>query len=169
MNLKMLRTSDFVGFIGSVILAGSLFLPWFATDCERLVAPGEGEPSNCNVNSVLNGDPGQRDAYGSFTAWEIFNILDWLLLAACISPFVLAWIIARGHELTWHPGEVTMIVGIVAFGLIICNGIVLGRPGDSVEIGLTWGYLVGILGSIGIAVAGMIRQSEGRTRKPPGV
>ena len=136
MDLKKLRTSDFVGFIGSAVLAGSLFLPWFSTDCDSLSSTGEGEPADCNTNSVLNGDPGQSDAYGSFTAWEVFNILDWLLLAACIAPFVLAWIIARGHELTWRPGEVTMIVGIVAFGLIICNGIILGKPGDSVEIGL---------------------------------
>src|ERR687896_750514 len=164
MDLKKLRTSDFVGFIGAAILAGSLFLPWFTTDCERLVAPDEGEPANCNTNSVLNGDPGQSDAYGEFTAWEIFNILDWLLLAAGLAPFILAWIIIRGHELTWRPGEVTMIVGIVAFGLILCNGIILGKPGDSVEIGLSLGYLVGIIGSLGITAAGMVRQSEGRTR-----
>jgi hypothetical protein len=169
MDLKQLRTSDFVGFIGAAILAGSLFLPWFSTDCERLVAPDQGEPSNCNTNSVLNGDPGQSDAYGSFTAWEIFNILDWLLLAACMAPFILAYIIIREHELTWHPGEVTMIVGIVAFGLILCNGIILGKPGDSVEIGLAWGYLVGLIGALGIMAAGMVRQSQGRTRKPPGV
>jgi hypothetical protein len=64
---------------------------------------------------------------------------------------------------------VTMIVGIVAFGLILCNGIILGKPGDSVEIGLAWGYLVGLIGALGIMAAGMVRQSQGRTRKPPGV
>ena len=69
--------------------------------------------------------------------------LDWLLVAACIAPFILAWIIARGHKLTWKPGEVTMIVGITAFVLILCNGIILGRPGDSVEIALGIGYFVG--------------------------
>ena len=39
-----------------------------------------------------------------------------------------------------------MVVGIVAFVLILCNGIVLGRPGeDSVEIGLGVGYFVALL------------------------
>ena len=52
-------------------------------------------------------------------AFEIFGILDWLLVAACLAPFILAWIVARGHKLTWRPGEVTMIVGMTAFVLII--------------------------------------------------
>jgi hypothetical protein len=160
MDLKKLRTSDFVGFAGAAILALSLWLPWFSTDCDSVTPP---DPRGCNVNSILNDD------YGNFTAWEVFNILDWLLLSACIAPFVLAWIIARGHELTWRPGEVTMIVGMVAFGLIICNGIILGKPGDSVDIGLAYGYLVALIGALGITAAGMIRQAEGRVRKPPGV
>ena len=166
MDLKKLRTSDFVGFAGAAILALSIWLPWFKTDCESI---DPREPSDCNVNSVLNGNQGSPDAYGSFTAFEIFNILDWLLLAACTAPFILAWIIARGHELTWRPGEVTMIVGMVAFGLILCNGIILGKPGDSVEISLSYGYLVALVGALCITGSGMIRQAEGRTRKPPGV
>ena len=77
---------------------------------------------------------------------------------------------ARGHKLTWKPGEVTMIVGITAFVLILCNGIILGKPGDSVEISLKIGYLVGLFACLGMAVSGYLRQSlytEGR--KPPGV
>ncbi len=174
MNLKRLTWSDFVGFLGAGVLALSLWLPWFHTDCESIqVGPRgaivEKEPTGCNENSVLKGDRGELESYGDFTAWETFARLDWLLLLACIAPFILAWIITRGHELTWRPGEVTMIVGMVAFGLIICNGIVLGKPGDSVEIALDYGYLVGLIGAVGITGAGMIRQAEGRIRKPPGV
>ena len=91
-------------------------------------------------------------------------------MAACAAPFILTWIIARGHALTWKPGEVTMIVGIVAFMLILCNGIILGRPGDSVDIGLAIGYFVGLLASLGLLVAGYLRQAVYETaRKPPGV
>jgi len=47
---------------------------------------------------------------------------------------------ATGRELAWRPGEVTMIVGITAFVLILLNGIILGRPGGqnphNVEIAL---------------------------------
>ena len=63
-----------------------------------------------------------------------------------------------------------MIVGIVAFMLILCNGIILGRPGDSVDIGLGIGYFVALLASAGLLVAGYLRQASTRdVRKPPGV
>jgi hypothetical protein len=169
MDLKRLRWSDYVGFSGSAILLLSLWLPWFHTDCDEIDRQGNVTPAGCNENSVLKGDRGELESYGGFTAWETFARLDWLLAAACLAPFILAWIIVRGHELTWRPGEVTMIVGMLAFGLIICNGIILGKPGNSVEIGLSYGYAVALVASIAIMVAGAIRQAQGRTRKPPGV
>ncbi len=120
-----------------------------------------------NPNSRLAGASGGDGV----SAWQVFNTLDWLLVAACAAPFILAWIVARGHPLTWKPGEVTMVVGIVAFVLILCNGIVLGRPGeDSVDIGLGVGYFVALLAAAGMFVAGYLRQSlYGDQRKPPGV
>ena len=82
---------------------------------------------------------------------------------------MLAYIIARGHKLAWRPGEITMIVGMIAFALILLNGIILGRPGETVEIGLSYGYAVGLIGSLLIMVGGFFRQSQGvRGRKPPG-
>ena len=52
-----------------------------------------------------------------------------------------------------------MIVGTTAFVLILCNGIILGRPGDSVDIGLGIGYFVGLIASAGMLVAGYLRQA----------
>ncbi|MBA2793160.1 MAG: hypothetical protein H0U32_04075, partial [Thermoleophilaceae bacterium] len=121
-------------------------------------------------NSVLSITGGGEASGGDkATAWETFPILRWLLVAAASAPFILSWIIMRGHKLTWQPGEVTMIVGITSFVLILCNGIILGRPGNSVEIGLAIGYLVGLLASLGLAVAGFLRQSRYTAhRRPPG-
>ena len=48
-----------------------------------------------------------------------------------------------------------MIVGITAFVLILCNGVILGRPGDSVDIGLGIGYFVGLLASVGMLRGGL--------------
>ena len=170
MDLKRLQLSDFAGFFGAGVLLLSLFLPWFSTSCDTYdPEAGKQEPSGCNEYSALNGDYRDPAAHGDFSAWEIYNIPDWLLVAACAAPFILAWIIIRGHQLTWRPGEVTMIVGIVAFGLILCNGIILGRPGDTVDVSLAIGYFVGLLGAALITGAGVIRQSQGRTPKPPGV
>jgi hypothetical protein len=141
---------EYYGFLGAAILFFSLFLPWYGTDS--------------NPNAQING------ARGTFNAFQTFKLLDILLVAACLSPFILAWIIARGHALTWKPGEVTMIVGMTAFVLILLNGIVLGKPGspDS-EIRLQIGWFIGLLGAAGICAAGVLRQAEqANTRKPPG-
>ena len=160
-SIKRLHSSELIGFAGSAILLLSLFLPWFKTDCESL---DPNTPEGCNEESVYNGE------VGDFTAWETFGILDWLLLAACVAPFILAYIIARGHELSWRPGEVTMIVGMVAFALILLNGVILGKPGDTVEIGFQYGYPIALVGSFLIMGGGTLRQAQtARARKPPGV
>jgi hypothetical protein len=153
LDFSRLSPGEFLGMGAGLLLLFSLFLPWFTT-------------SEDNPNSEIAGASGGDSA----TAWEVFGILDWLLVAACAAPFILTWIVARGHKLTWKPGEVTMIVGITAFVLILCNGIILGRPGDSVDIGLAIGYFVGLIASAAMLVAGYLRQAFYTTaRKPPGV
>jgi hypothetical protein len=151
LDVSLWKPGEWYGFLGAGVLFFSLFLPWYGT--------------SANPNAQING------ARGTFSAFATFKLLDILLVAACTAPFILAWIIARGHALTWRPGEVTMIVGMTAFVLIVLNGIVLGKPGgpDS-EIALKIGWFVGLLGSIGICAAGVLRQAEqARDRKPPGV
>ena len=90
-SLKRLHWYEFVGFLGALMLAGSLFLPWFATDCIERTPPRRAcAGGDCNPNSVYNG------VRGEFTAFETFKYLDWLLVAACVAPFILAYIVARG-------------------------------------------------------------------------
>ena len=151
---------ELVGFLGSGVLFVSLFLPWFGTSCSS-----PGHPRGCNPNSTLHGQ------VGDFNAWQTFAKLDVLLMLACIAPFVLAWIVVRGHALTWRPGEVTMIVGMIAAVLILLNGVILGKPGsDPVDISLEVGWFAGLVGALGILAGGLLRQSIGaRARKPPGV
>lgn len=150
MDFGRLQRGEYIGFVGVGVLLLSLFLTWFST----------GDSKNGEING----------AQGDFTAWDTYGTLDWLLVAACAAPLILAWIVVRGHKLTWRPGEITMIVGMTAFALIVLNGVVLGRPGDpDSEISLKLGYFVGMLGAALICAGGIIRQAEGeRTRKPPG-
>ena len=151
MDFGRLQRGEFIGFAGVGILLLSLFLPWFETNPD-------------NENAQINGQTGE------FNAFETYGSLDWLLIAACLAPFILAWIVVRGHKLTWRPGEITMIVGMTAFALIILNGVILGRPGDpDSEIDIKIGYVVGLIGAAMICAGGIIRQAEGdRARKPPG-
>ncbi len=160
-DFKRMHWAEFIGFAGSGVLLGSLFLPWFSTSCETQAG---NEPPGCNPNSNFGG------RFGDFNAFEVYGIMDILLVAACIAPFVLAYLVISHAELSWRPGEVTMIVGMTAVALIVLNGVILGRPGDSVEIGIEYGYLIGLVGAAMILAGGLIRQAlGGRTRKPPGV
>jgi hypothetical protein len=155
LDVGRLTPGEYMGMAAALLLFLSLFMPWFTT-------------SSSNPNSTLDG--GSISGGDGASAWQVFTSLDWLLLLACTAPFILAWIVARGHKLTWKPGEVTMVVGMTAFVLILCNGIILGRPGDSVDIGLGFGYYVALLASIGLLVAGYLRQAYySDVRKPPGV
>ena len=147
LDFSRLTPGEFFGMGCALVLFGSLWLPWFTT-------------SEDNPNSVLAGASGGDGA----NAWQVFGTLDWLLALACTAPFILSWIIARGHRLTWKPGEVTMIVGIVAFMLILCNGIILGRPGESVDIGLGLGYFVALVRLGGPARGGL--PAPGDLRRP---
>jgi hypothetical protein len=168
-DMGRIKPAEFIGFAGAAVLAASLFLlNWFSTDCpSEAAAIGPTSTSTCNPNSKLDG------MYGSFTGWETYDIMKWLLLAACIAPFILAYIIIRGHALSWRPGEITMIVGMVAFALILLNGIILGRPGGqartNVDIHLEIGYLVGLIGAFLLSFGGFRRQAEDIKAKPPGI
>ena len=154
LDLSKLSPGEYMGMAAAVVLFLSLFLPWFTTS--------DSNPNSTLGDGITGGD--------SASAWQVFSTLDFLLVAACSAPFILAWILARGHKLTWKPGEVTMVVGMTAFVLILCNGIILGRPGDSVDIGLGIGYFVGLLGAAGLLAAGYLRQAfYTDVRKPPGV
>jgi hypothetical protein len=161
LDFSRVSPGELMGMGAALVLLLSLWLPWFTTsdNPNSGLICGTDAPADCAVGPN-----------GSANAWEVFSTLDWLLVAACAAPFILTWIVARAHDLTWKPGEVTMIVGIVAFVLILCNGIILGRPDPGIEVGLGIGYFVGLLASIGLLVAGYLRQAVYETaRKPPGV
>jgi hypothetical protein len=171
-DLKRIHRAELIGFLGVAVLAFALFvLPWYSTSCPDAAA-ASAAANHCNPNSKLMLASGQL-AYGSHTGWETLKFMRWFLLAGCIAPFVLAYIIARGHDLSWRPGEVTMIVGIVITALILLDGVILGRPGGSsknaVDLGLEPGYLVGIIGAFLISFGGFRRQAEGLKPSPPGV
>ena len=144
---------EVIGMAAGALLVASMFLPWFTT-------------SDTNPNSHLAGKSGGAGV----NAWQVFHTFDILLVVVASVPFVLTWILARGHELSWKPGEWSVVNGAAGFVLILCNGVILGRPGDSVEIGLGIGYFVALLGAAGLIAAGYGRQAMyTQVRKPPGV
>jgi hypothetical protein len=157
LSVGRLEKSELAGCAAAIFFVITLFLPWYGT-------------SSSNPNSKLGLVDGTNASGGDVvSAWQVFPILRWFLLAAAIAPFILAWIVMRGHKLDWRPGEITMVVGIAAFVLVLANGVILGRPGNTVEISLQWGYPLALLACVGMAVAGFRRQAMSiKGRKPPG-
>jgi hypothetical protein len=166
-DVKRLKPAEFIGFAGAAVLVLALFLlNWFSTDCPSEAA-AKSMADGCNPNSQL------QNQFGSFTGWETYDLMKWFLLAGCIAPFVLAYILVRGHNLSWRPGEITMIIGMILFALILLNGVILGRPGGqtrtNVDIHLEIGYLIGLIGAFLISFGGFRRQAEDIKAKPPGI
>jgi hypothetical protein len=118
------------------------------------------------------GDPGNWACgvgESSCSGWDTFPIMRFLLIAAALAPFILAWIVIRGHALSWPRGELTAIVGLAAFVLIAYSGII-DKPEDGLQIGLGFGYWLALLASLVIFLSGGFRAVEsggGARRKPP--
>jgi hypothetical protein len=146
-----LSSTELIATAGGLLLLISLFLPWYGTD---------------SANRFANID-GER---GTFSCWDVQPILRWLLLLAALAPFILAYIIIRGHQLSWARGELTAVVAIAALGLLLFNAFG-ARPGEpSSAINLEWGWFVALLGILLMLFGSAKRSSETeRVRKPPGV
>ncbi len=162
---RLNRTRVLIGAAGSALLIISLlFLPWYslAENPQRIEGP------DFNSDGFICGT-------GEFecTGFETFPILRWLLLAAAIAPLILAYILVRGHKLSYPPGEMTMVAGFASFVLISYNGLI-DRPGSGVaEIGITleYGYYIALFAAIIIAAVGFTRSLESggrKARKAPG-
>ena len=151
MDFRRLSRHELVAIFGSVLLAIGLFLPWYSAE---------------NKRAQIAGMPGP----GEFTAWEVHGLLRWLWLAAALAPVILAYIVVRGHALSWARGEMTAVVGIAAFGLATYNGLI-EKPGEPPGLlGTEYGFFVTLLGILLLMGGSALRASESeRPRKPPGV
>jgi hypothetical protein len=145
---------------GVLLLISILFLPWYSYDLAGVQKGVEPDAWACGVGDT------------SCTAFDTFSILRWLLILAAFAPLFLAWVLVRGHKLSWTPGEMTMVAGFAAMVLIGYNGII-DKPGSGfaeVGLGLDYGYWVALVASIGIAATGFLRSQAGerQVRKAPG-
>jgi hypothetical protein len=145
-----LHRNEFIAMTGGALLAVSVFLPWYGTDPTSRFASIDG-------------------ARGNQSCWEVHPILRWLLLAAAVAPFILAYIIANDIKLSWARGEMTAVTSIAAFGLIVYNGLI-DRPGEPTSaISLKYGWFVAVLATLAMIAGSALRSSEfERARKPPG-
>lgn len=154
-KLARLDSTEWVGMGAALLLLVSTFLPWFVTDPD-------------NPNSKVQGNGCFRQSDCAFNAWQSFDYAQYFILLCCLAPFVLAWILARGHQVGWDQGEITAIFGALALTIVALNAVILGQPG-TVEVVPTWGAAVAALASIAILFAGAMRATKYRKKQPPGV
>ena len=152
MDFRQLDRGELVAVLGGAILGVSLFLAWFTLG-DKFAALG-----TC------------RGPNSACSAWRSMMIIRYLLLIAAIAPAVLAWIIIRGHALSWPRGEMTAIIALAALTFTVFRG-VIDRPGAPPgEIGIDYGWWIGLLGAILILIGSVWRAQESATiRKPPGL
>lgn len=152
MDFKQLDRGEVVAVLGGILLGISVFLSWYSLG---------------NRFATLNSC---RGPHTSCTAWHSLLILRFLLLIAAIAPAILAWIIIRGHALSWPRGELTAVTALTALTMIVFRG-VIDRPGTPPgEIGIDYGWFVALLGGLLILLGAVARARESTARrKPPGV
>jgi hypothetical protein len=139
--------------IGGLLLALSIFLPWFTLG---------------NGLTTLND---YRGPDVSVSAWNALLVFRFLFLAAAAAPFILTYIVLRGHALTWPRGEVTAVVGITAFVFVLVRGFLI-QPGDPTsQVGVGIGFFLAVVATLVITAGALMHRAESDTgaRKPPGV
>jgi hypothetical protein len=152
MDFKKLDRGEIIAALGGILLAISIFLAWYSLG---------------NGLTHLNSCHGPNS---SCTGWKSLTLLRYLLLLAAAAPAILAWIIVRGHALSWPRGELTAITALAALTFIIFRG-VIDKPGSpSGEISIDYGWWVALLGGLLILAGSIWRSRESAARKkPPGV
>jgi hypothetical protein len=142
----------------AIALASLFLLPWYSLD---EAVPRESGDWICGENNL------------ECSGWETFPIMRWILLAGVAAPLILAWILIRGHKLSWAPGELTAVGAFAALVLIGYNGII-DKPGSGpqeIGVSLDIGYWVALLAGVGMALAAIFRSQEETgpaRRKAPG-
>jgi hypothetical protein len=152
MDFKQLDRGEAIAAVGGVVLLVSLFLEWFTLG---------------NANAVLNSCHGPSSGC---TGWHALTILRFVLILASIAPAILAYIIVRGHALSWPRGELTAVTAITALTFIVFRGLI-DKPGSpSGEISISYGWWLALLGGLLILIGSIARARESATRrKPPGI
>lgn len=151
MSLRRLSFTELIAIAGGLLLAFGLFQNWY-----DVISP----------RGILNEVRGQR----TWTGFEAHEIQRWFYVVAAVAPLILAYIVVRGHTLAWARGELTAVISIFAFGLILYTG-VIDRPGEPTgAVTLAFGWYVATAGLLLMLVGAALRSSSNeRPRKPPGV
>lgn len=152
MDFKALNRGELIASAGGILLGISLFLSWYSLG---------------NANAVLGTCHGPNS---TCSGWASLSVARFLLLIAAVAPAILAYIIIRGHALSWPRGELTAVTALVALTITLFRGLVdkPGAPPDEITIAVGW--WIALVACLLILAGAVFRaQESGGRRKPPGV
>ncbi len=152
MNFKAVERGELVAVVGGILLGVSLFLSWYSLG---------------NQHAMLGSCRGPNT---SCSGWAALSIVRFVLLLAAVAPAILAYIVIRGHALSWPRGELTAVTALMALVVTLFLG-VLDKPGSPPgEISVAIGWWVALIADLLILFGAVFRSKEsGARRKPPGV
>jgi hypothetical protein len=152
MDIRQLDRGELIATAGGILLGISLFVSWYTLG---------------NRFTVLNSCKGPNT---TCTGWHALTILRYLLLITAVAPAILAYIIIRGHALSWPRGELTAVTALTALTFTVFRG-VIDKPGTPPgQIGVDIGWWLALAGGLLILAGSIWRSQEGAARrKPPGV
>ena len=153
MHFKQIDRGELIAVVGGIILAISLFLAWYSLGDHYAQLGGcRGPNTTC-------------------TAWHGLGlVVRIVLLIAAAAPLILAYIILRGHALSWPRGELTAVTALGVLTMTVFLGLI-DKPGSPPgQISLDYGWFVALAGGLLILLGSVARAREGSARrKPPGV
>ncbi len=152
MHFRDLTRGELLAIIGGVLLGVSLFLDWYSLG---------------NRHAMLGACHGPHTVC---TGWAALGPVRYVLLVGAGAPAILAYIIIRGHALSWPRGELTAVVALIALVATVYLG-VIGKPGTPAgEISINDGWWLALAADFLILFGAVWRaQMSGARRKPPGV
>lgn len=158
MDFKQLDRGELIAIAGGILLGISLLLAWYSLG---------------NLHAALGSCHGPQALHAPATScigWHALKYIRFLLLIAALAPLILAYIIIRGHALSWPRGELTAVTALTALTLILFRGLI-DRPGSPPgEVSISYGWWVALVGGLLILAGSIWRSQESAARrKPPGV
>ena len=146
MDFRQLDRGELIAVVGGAILGVSVFLAWYTLgDRFTILGACRGPNATCS-------------------AWKSLMIHPLPAPVTAIAPRVLAWIIIRGHALSWPRGEMTAVIAIAALTFTVFRG-VIDRPGTPPgQIGISYGWWIGLAGGLLILVGSVWRAKESAAR-----
>jgi hypothetical protein len=147
MDLRRLRLGEWVAAAGGVVLIGSLFSTWYGT-------------------SVSVGDSGLELRVG-FSAWELFDLLDVVLVLIGLTAIALAVLQATRDSPAMPVGAGVLTVVLGALGAILVAYRIIDQPGPNELIEVRAGAWVGLAAALAITVGGWESIRNERVRGLP--